>query len=162
MAEEAKKDNKNLIIGICAAVVVVVIAIIAVVFATKGSAPIDDSFFVSDGSKYVISLTSDDIDEETEYAPAAEHVVYYYSGDKITKMETYYEYADADTAKEAYNALKASGEFDGTDVVLNGKYFVYTAAPSEYEDLTTSDVQEQVELMEMFKNMNLDDLEDEE
>ena len=112
MTEKTKKDNKNLIICICAAVVVVVIAIIAIVFATKGSAPIDDSYFVSDDSKYVISLTSDNLDYEddeyAEYAPLVSHVVYYYSGDKITGMKTYHEYENADAAKEAYDALKAS------------------------------------------------------
>ncbi|MBQ6461466.1 hypothetical protein IJJ36_03515 [Candidatus Saccharibacteria bacterium] len=166
MTEKTKKDNKNLIICICAAVVVVVIAIIAIVFATKGSAPIDDSYFVSDDSKYVISLTSDNLDYEddeyAEYAPLVSHVVYYYSGDKITGMKTYHEYENADAAKEAYDALKASGELDGADVSLNGKYFVITNDSSEYEDLTASDVQEQIELMEMFQNMDSDDIEDEE
>ncbi|MBR3254484.1 hypothetical protein IKF88_02010 [Candidatus Saccharibacteria bacterium] len=77
-------------------------------------------------------------------------------------MKTYYEYKDADTAKEAYNTLKSSGEFEGVDVSLNGKYFVIVNDSSEYEDLTASDVQEQIELMEMFQNMDSDDMEDEE
>ena len=166
MTEEAKKDNKNLIIGICAAAVVVVIAIVAIIFATKGSAPIDDSYFVSDGSKYVLNIASDDTeyedDEYNEYTPLVSHAVYYYSGDKITGMKTYYEYKDADTAKEAYDALKAAGEFEGADISLNGKYFVLTNDPSEYEGLTASDIKEQIDLIEMFQNMDLDNLEDEE
>ena len=159
MAKKAKKDNKNMIIGgICAAVAVVVVIVLAVVLATGGN-KLDDSYFVSDGSKYVLTIESDDLEfdeEEEAYAPIKTHLVYTYSGDEITGLKTYAEYADAASAKAALEAMKAAGE-DVSEISIDGKYLVMTATPDQYEGMTASDVKQQIEFMEMMKNMDLDD-----
>ncbi|MBQ2174957.1 MAG: hypothetical protein II453_07820, partial [Alphaproteobacteria bacterium] len=86
MAEKAKKDNKNLIIGICAAIAVVLVVVVAVMLVSKGSTQLGDSYFVTDDTKYVLNLDTNYVDEEEEYAPLKTHIVYFRSGDKITGM----------------------------------------------------------------------------
>ena len=158
MAKETKKNNKNMIIGICCAVVVVIVVIVACVLATSGN-KLDDSYFVSDGSKYVITMESDDleVDEgEEAYVPAKTHVVYTYSGDEITGMKTYAEYADADLAQKAFDAMVAAGE-DMEGIVVDGKYIVKTNPAEDYQDMTASDVKSYIDMMESLKNMDLTD-----
>lgn len=156
MAKKSK-DNKNLIIGICAAVVVVVIvAVIAIVLATKNS--LNDDYFVSDDTKYVLTLESDDVssDDGKEYDPVKTHLVYTYDGDTITGLKTYGVYADADAAKKAFDAMKEAGE-DMSNVTLEGKYIILVNAASEYEGMTASDVKKNIELLEMLKGMGSGD-----
>lgn len=153
---KSKGNNKNLIIGICCAVVVVVVIVVAIVLAVTSGNRLGDAYFVSDDTKYVLTVESDDmvIDEEEEaYAPVKTHLVYTYSGDEITGLKAYYEYADNASAKAAYDYILSSGEETG-EVAIDGKYVIITAAPEEYEGLTASDVKQQVEFMEMMKNMD--------
>ena len=163
MAEKkSTKNNKNMIIGCCVAAVAVIAIIIAVIVinANKG---LSDAYFVSDGSKYVLTMDADemDLDGEEEFAPVKTHIVYTYSGDEITGMKAYYEFADEATAKKAfdyYNDADSSEEFK--EVALDGKYVILTANESDYENLTASDVKQQIEFMEMLKNVDLEDTDD--
>ena len=159
MAKKAEKINKKTIVGICiAAVIAITIIIVAIVVHNN---KLDDSFFVSDGSKYVLTLESDDVSfEEDEHNPIKTHLVYFYSGDKITDLKAYYEYADSAAAKSAADYIKENYSDDEYEKVsVNGKYLIFTADKSEYEDLTASEVKEQIELMENIQNT--DDEEDE-
>ncbi len=160
MAEKAKKPiNKKLIIGICAVVVVVAIIAVAVILITRNSS-IDDSYFVSDNTKYVLTLDSSDVSmDDSNYNPIKTHLVYTYSGDDITGLKAYYEYADSAAAKDAAEYLKQNYEDDETKakVSVDGKYVVFTATEAEYEGLTASDIKQQIEFMELLKNMNTED-----
>ena len=164
MANKAKKkDNKNLIIGICVAVVAVVAIVLAVVFLVKGNNAISDDYFKSDDTKYVLTVDTETMDLDTEseeYVPVKTHIVYTYSGDEITGMKTYVEYADAATAQKAFDEMKAAGEEDVERAEVNGKYIVLTNEESDYEDMTASDVKQQIEFMEMLKNMGSDEEEE--
>ena len=111
-AKTKKKSNNGLIAGICGAVVlVVVIVIVAVVMINKNR--IDDSYFVSDGTKYVLTIdqnsqtTSGDSDEN---APVKTHLVYTYEGEKITSMKSYDEYVNETAAKAAYDEMQKAIE----------------------------------------------------
>ena len=98
-------------------------------------------------------------EDEESYAPIRTHMVYEYSGDEITGLKSYFEYADANAAKAAYDQMAAAGEsLEGAE--LNGKYIVVTAGEDEYEGMTASDVKQQIEFMEMLKNMNSDESDD--
>lgn len=157
MAEKAKKDNKNLIIGICCAVAVVVVVIVAVVLATSGSSKLSDAYFVSDNTKYVLTMEGDDLDtEDEEYTIVKTHIVYNYSGDKITGMSTYAEYADEATAKKAYEIYKSADQDGIKKLYVDGKYVVAEMEEDQYADLTVDSVKSQIEFMEMIKNMDLD------
>lgn len=158
MANKAKKNNKNLIIGICAAVVVVIVIIVAIVLASSGS-KLNDQFFVSDGSKYVLTMDADEMGMEgEEYSPNRVHVVYFYSGDTVTSLQSFYEYTDEAAAKSAFEAFKELGE-EG-DYKLDGRYIVLTAPEDEYKDMTATDVKQQVEFLQSLKNMDIDEVED--
>ena len=52
--------------------------------------------------------------------------------------------------------MKASGEEGIEQAELNGKYIIVTADKEEYENMTASDVKQQIEFMEMLKNMGGD------
>lgn len=159
MAEKSKKstknqkDNKNLIIGICAAVAIIVVIIITVVLINGNS--LNDSYFVSDGTKYVLTLESDESDTSDPYEPLKTHTVYTYEGDTITSMKTYYVYADAASAKAAFDALKQELGDEAGVMELNGKYIIFPADEESYKDLTASDVKSNIEFIESLKNLNL-------
>ncbi len=165
MTKKSKKDNKGLIIGcVCAVVAVIIVIVVAIVLVMSGK-QLNDSYFVSDGEKYVLTIDTDDTvidDEDTEYAPGKTHLVYYYSGDEITGMKVYYEYKDAETAKAALDEMKEEAGDELGDAEVDGKYVIITAPADQYEDLTASDVKSQIEFMETLKNTNLDDEGDEE
>ncbi|MDO4399139.1 MAG: hypothetical protein Q4C24_02500 [Candidatus Saccharibacteria bacterium] len=163
MAEKAKKNNKNLIIGICATVLVIGVVAVAIFFATRGgSTTLNDAYFVSDDTKYVLTVDSDQTDSEDEtLTPIKTHIVYNYSGDSITGMTTYMEFADAATAKSALEIYKNAEDQTGVkNISVNGKYVVVEMTEDQYAEMTASDVKQQIEFMEMLKNMNLNDVED--
>ena len=153
MAKQSK-DNKNLILGICAAVaVVVVVVVLAVVLINKGNS-INDDYFKSDDTKYVLTMETGATGDEETPEPVKAHEVYTYEGDKITSLKTYYEYADADAAKTAFD--KAGDEYDKESyesIELNGKYIVLTAKADQYENLKAADIKANIELMEQLKNL---------
>ena len=164
MAKKAKNNNnnKNLIIGICTAVLVIVIIVVAVVFAIKGNSQINDAYFVSDGSKYVLTLGEDMMNfEDTEYTPIKTHIVYKYSGDQITDMTTYLEFANEATAKAAlpiYEEIYGAPDYGNhgiKSISATGKYLAITSTEDQYSGITTSDVEQQIELIEKMKNGNL-------
>ncbi len=154
------KDNKNLIIGICCLAVVALAAIVAVVLVSNSG--LNDGYFVSDDTKYVFTLESDEKDlSEDEDAPVKTHIVYTYEGDKVTGLKSYYVYADADKAKTAFDKMKESaGEEESNSIELNGKYIIITAEEDVYKDLTASDVKQQIEFMESLKNTNTEELDE--
>lgn len=154
MAKEAKKDNKNIIIGICAAIVVMVIAVVAVIIGTNSKPALNDAYFVSDNTKYVLTINSDNSEDET--TPVKSHIVYFYSGDTVTGAKTYYEFKNVETAKAGYEAIKNSLS-DASAASVDGKYVIIVADESEYKDVTASEVKEQIDFMESIQNMNSSD-----
>lgn len=165
MAEKAKKNNKNLIIGICVGVLLIAIVAVAIFFATKGgtgigTANLSDAYFVSDDTKYVLTMDGDSSEEE-EPSPVKTHLVYTYSGDTITGMTTYMEFTDAATAKSALEVYKSMEDQTGVkNLSVNGKYVVVEMTEDQYNNMTASDVKEQIDFMEMLKNADLNDIND--
>ena len=153
-----RKSNAGMIAGICCAVVAVVVIIIAVI---AGNSGINDSYFKSDGSKYVFSFEQEETalsGDEAQYAPKKAHIVYEYKDDTITGVKVYYEYDNDDAAKEALEYAKENqSESSYKEITTNGKYIVITMDESEYEGVSASDIKAQIEAYESSKNMNLDD-----
>lgn len=154
--KKAKKNNKSIAAIACGVVVVIIVVIIAaVMLATNGGAgaALNDDYFKSDDTKYVLTIETDEetLDsEDSTFTPLKTHIVYTYSDDTITGIKSYYEYADNDAAKAAYDAIKEAGV--EITVELNGKYVIMTADAAEYEGVSASDIKQQIELMEMIKN----------
>ena len=156
----ARKDNKSIITGVCVALVAIIVVVAIVIIARNGANTLNDDYFKSDGTKYVLTYETDSIDidseEGEEYIPTKTHIVYTYSGDEITGMKSYAEFADAATAEKAYQQLKDSDEEEAKNAELKGKYIIFTNDKSEYEELTASQIKERIELMETLKNMDTD------
>ncbi len=161
MAEkkQSKKKNTGAIIGGCiaAAVIIIVIIVVCVVMASKNN--YNDAYFVSDGSKYVISYSEEDLelDDSSEYKPVKAHLVYYYNGDTITDMKAFYEFSDIETAKAAYNLYKDAGNGNFKEISLSGKYVVITANESEYANYSASDLKSQTEFNEAVKDAEINE-----
>ncbi|MBP5512706.1 hypothetical protein J6X73_00875 [Candidatus Saccharibacteria bacterium] len=153
--KEAVKSNasKFAIFGI--AVVAIIAVVIAVVVAFNASPAINDAYFVSDGSKYVLNIEN----EDDEDGAVAVHIVYYYSGNTVTDAKSFYEFADEATAKAAFEELKAANE-EASSYALNGKYVVISADKEDIKDMTAEDVKAQIEFYESLKNLS--DSDDEE
>ena len=157
-----KSKNNKLIFGICAAVIVVIVAIVAVILVNKNSGP-SDAYFVSDGTKYVLNMSADEMAfDDQEYAPTEVHLVYTYSEDKITGLKTYYEYESAEKAKAAYDYISSNDADLYKSISVDGKYLILESKEEEYQDITPEDVKQQIEFMELLRTMNIDSEEEEE
>lgn len=157
-----KKLNKNLIIAICGAVAAVVLIVLLVVFLGRGGRELDESYFVSDGTKLVLTIESDpSMKTDNEQEPINSHLVYAYSGETITSLKVYYQYENPVKAKTAFDILHASNNGQYKDVQLEGRYVVLIANDSEYNYLKASDVKQQIDFMEAMKGMQNNVPEDE-
>ncbi|MBR3332188.1 hypothetical protein IKG28_00975 [Candidatus Saccharibacteria bacterium] len=163
------KNKKSLIVGITASVIAIaIIAALIIVFAVTRKPILNDNYFVSDGSKYVLTVdflaNLDEGEEVDELAPIKSHAVYTYSGDTITGLKTYYEYKDAETAKSVYNAVKASEEESPAEKIeLDGKYIIMTMPASDYENATATQIKEEIDWYNSYtddEDDNSEDIED--
>ncbi|MBQ1373301.1 hypothetical protein IIY66_00650 [Candidatus Saccharibacteria bacterium] len=150
MAQKAKAkptNNKNLIISACIAVVVVAVVAVAIFFATRGP-QLNDSYFVSDGSKYVVAMDSEDFASDgITNAPVKAYAVYTYSGDKITGMITYAEFANEATAKAALEEYKKVSLDGVKSISTNGKYVVIEMSDDQYSDMTASELKAYIDFI---------------
>ena len=64
-------------------------------------------------------------------------------------MKTYFEYTDADAAKNAYESLKNQPEFKNSE--LKDKYIIITSDESQYKGLTASDVRQQADAIRAYQ-----------
>ena len=154
MAEE-KKNKKNLIIAICAIAVVAIVAIVVAIIILSNKR-IDDSFFVSDDTKIVLTMNSENLlgANSEIIIPEDAHIVYFYSGDNVTDTKAYYKYEDEKTAKEAAEIFKQQEDNNYSGVTVNGNFVVITMAKSTYEGMTTEDARQQVELMKILQELS--------
>ena len=163
MAKKAsnKSDNKNIFIGICIAVLVIAVIGIAIFFATRGTGAINDNYFKSDDTKYVITMEGDSmgLSNDSSHTPVKTHQVYKYSGDKITSVVLYLEFADESAAKSALEYFKQQDE-SASSLSANGKYIVIEMPEEEYSSMTTSQVKQYVELTEKMKNSDTNESEE--
>ena len=107
---------------------------------STGTTETDDIKLYSDNSKIVF---------KTEQGM----MVYYYSGEKITKYEVYLDYNDAATAKFALSVL--DDEEDGIKKkYTKGKYLVIEYDESEYDTLTLTEVKTMYSYLEEIKKNN--------
>lgn len=156
---EKQGGKKGLIIGSVIAGIAAVVAItVGVILTTQQNIPavIDESYFVSDNSKYVITVDDDtSTDDDSAYGAVKTHMVFFYSGDTITGLTFYYEFADDSVAASVYEEAKQSSEVDNLDKIsLHGKYIAAIADESEYADTTVAEVKQMVELMNTLNNSN--------
>ena len=139
-------NKKVLFIGI-GAIIVVIIAIIILVTSMQKTG-LNDSFFISDGTKYVIPIEGDEISiTEGTIRPAKKYVVYYYQGDTITDAKEYYLYNSTADAKKMYQQLKENAPANYQAIAIDGKYVILTASSSAYEGKTATEIKQYIEFL---------------
>lgn len=150
----AKKSNpknqkkRNIIIACVAAAAVIVVTIITIIIINKNALN-NGSFFVSDGSKLVISLSGDRISsDEDEPVPQKTYFVYFYKDNDITDLKVYQEYANDTIAKEAFSYFKNNLSPYLKEISLDGKHVIVTRLPEEYEGITAEDVRNTIKYNE--------------
>ncbi len=155
MTNESKR-TKNPIVAICAIVVAVILLVVVAILLFSGNKKLDDSFFVNDGSKYVYTTNTDDMLglDFGEYTPEKIHLIYFYSGDKVTDLRVYYEFKDEEAAKSAAEYIKGANDGALKSLTTNGKYVIVSTDEALYEGMTTEDAKQQVEFMEMLRKIN--------
>lgn len=154
--KKARKNNRNIIIGAIIGIVALIVVVTLIIIMVARGNRLDESFFVSDGSKYVATLDGNDygFSDEEDIVPVKVYVVYFVSGDKVTDMKSYYEFADEVSAKKAFDIAKQGDSEELDSYELNGKYIVLTAEPIQYEGMTAEDAKAQIEFIEISNGMS--------
>ena len=148
MPDNGKKSKKPIIISIIIVLILAAAAGVAAFFLLKNK-PLDSSYFVSDDTKLVYNV-SKNLDGATSYDSYEIYMVYFYEGDKLTGLTTYYGYESEDAAKaalEKYSEAFKTGD-DITKVEQNGKYICLTAAAYLYEGTTVDSIRTIIEFQE--------------
>lgn len=156
MTNDTKSDKKSLIIACVALVAVIIITIVTLLLLPNKK--IDDNFFVSDDTKYVLTLNSEeglDLDFK-EYIPEKTHLVYFYSGDKVTDLKVYCDFKTEDEAKKAAENMKEKIDESVDSLSVEGKYVVVKMNKSQYENISADEAKQQIDLMKMLQDIDPD------
>ena len=148
-SKKSAKNNQNILFIVCGAVAILAVALIVwgvVSFMNKGTISEDTTFATNDNQT---TITIEPTDSESS-SVSHTRTVYEYDGDNVVGMKTYFEYADNEAAKTAYELIKDQPEFKGAEVV--DKYIVVTADPDSFKGLTADDIRQQAEAIERFQN----------
>ena len=144
--EKRLNKRKYLVISL-AAVAVVAVAIVVGIVSSSGPV-LNDDYFVSDGTKLVMSLTPEMAAfEDDANEPDVTHIVYYYNDGKVTDAKVYYEYRTEDLARTAYSNIDMKNRDWTTTRRLSGKYIVFNALKAKYDGMTTEQVQRNIDDM---------------
>lgn len=158
------KNKKNLIICICGAVAAVAVIALIIVLVVMNNR-LNDGYFKTDDSKYVFSVDTSELTDESEENPdnpVKIHEVYTHDGDTITSHKYYYEFKDEDAAKNALETEKENAGDNFESIEQNGKYIVLTLKAEDYEGTTASDVEKFYKLYEERKASNEEETEESE
>ena len=116
----------------------------------RNNVELNKEYFVSDDAKYVITMKVDDKSKNGDMTQDKTHFVYYYDGDKITDLKTYFEYSDAEKAGRAYEFYNTNNRDKYKNIELRDKYVILTSFESEYEGLSSENIRQQAEFMRQF------------
>ena len=104
---------------------------------TSDNSELDEIELYSDGTKIV-------------FGNGNSKLVYYYSGDEITKYEAYLDYGTAAAAQYAYSIFEKDDSIK--NAYVKGKYLVVEYDESLYENLTVSEVRTLYSYLEEVQN----------
>ena len=143
-----KIKRKTLLL--CIALMVVVTGITIVLLYALTPRTVDDSYFISDESKDVITLEVDKANSATTDLLRT-HIVYTYENNKVKSLKTYYEYENKELASQALENIKEINK-NAADVYLDNKYIVVVSQEKQYENLNPSDIKQQAEAIKAFQD----------
>ena len=148
-SNSGSKSNRNLVYVACGILAVLAVALIGWVVISKMNkgAVSEETTFASNDTQTTITIEPVD---DTPSSSSHTRTVYEYDGDNnVIGMKTYFEYADNEAAKTAYELIKNQPEFKGAEVI--DKYIVVTADPNSFKGLTADDIRQQAEAIEQFQ-----------
>lgn len=132
----------GMIIGI---VVLTIIIMVAVGVSLQVMNNLNDSYFVSDRQKLVLTMNKEVASfEDGEYEPDYTHVVYYYSGNEIKNVRIFFAYDNRSDAKYANKKIDMTTKPWASKKRQLNKYVVFELNKDQYENLTTNDVKESI------------------
>ena len=140
------KLDKKIIYAICGVVAILSIALIAwSIISSMNKKVSEETTFATNDTQTTITIEPTD---DSHSGISHTRTVYEYDGDNVVGMKTYFEYADNEAAKIAYEAIKDQPEFKGAEVI--DKYIVVTADPSQFKGLTAEDIRQQSENLKQY------------
>lgn len=153
MVEKSKSKGKKLNIRmiIVSLVLLVAVIIVSILLKNYGRETLNDSYFVSDANKIVMTLDGADvapIEDDTTDIPIKVHTVYYYVGDSITGAKVFYEYDNTDAAKAVYEKTSIENKDWATGKSLDGKYVIFQYDSNLVKAFTPEQIRESVENVE--------------
>ena len=132
----------GMIIGI---VVLTIIIMVAVGVSLQVMNNLNDSYFVSDRQKLVLTMNKEVASfEDGEYEPDYTHVVYYYSGNEIKNVRIFFAYNNRSDAKYANKKIDMTTKPWASKKRQLNKYVVFELNKDQYENLTTNDVKDSI------------------
>lgn len=139
------KVDKKLVYLACGIIAILSVALITWCVIKAFNKSIDEeTTFVTNDTQTTITIEPTD-----DGSTSQTRTVYEYDGDNnVTSMKTYFEYADKEAAKAAYELIKDQPEFKGAEVI--DKYIVVTADPNSFKGLTADDIRQQAENLERY------------
>ena len=144
-----KQDGTRVVaIMIVALVFVVLLVSLIVGMGAMKNEQYSDDYFVSDGSKLVLSLdkaTTSFVNEDSE--PDVTHIVYYYSGGNIREVKIFFAYNDGDEAKTADEKIGEDYKEWAVSKEVNGKYLIFEVDQETLEGVTTEEIRDNIENM---------------
>lgn len=138
--------RRNVALAVIVGVVILIMVCIVAVFASADNLDtIDDSYFVSDDRKIVLTMGAEISSlEEGEYEPSIIHVVYYCSGDKIVDAKVFFEYDEVAEAQEAFDNIDVDDKTWAVNKKLSRDYVIFEADKSQYEGLMAKQIRNMV------------------
>ena len=128
-------------------IIIVAIIIVAVINRNNDqnqSPSSDQSFLETTDTKFVTAMetpTTLSNGKTNKYSPIATYLIYYHDKDSITKMQTVYEYLDAETAKKNYDIMQSRAQISDSIPDLDSNFIIITMDEERYNTLSFSDIE---------------------
>lgn len=139
--KRANKFNLKTLYNVLIVVALVAVVVTLIVINNNNSKlELNDEYFVSNDSKYVVAMDADFSNYETsEYEPPVTYMIYYITGDRVSDIKLFYEYLDEEEAKTAYENISMDDKDWASGKSLNGKYVILQFKEDEFNGITAEE-----------------------
>ena len=138
---KAKKTSNSLMMWVFVVLFLLIVISIAIILTLNSTNPnLNEGFFVSNDTKYVIDA---DLDGFGDDRIVSAHDVYYYdSNNVVTGHEAYYEFINEETVQAVLPVYQSTKDDEVEKVVANGRFIVMIANPTQYEGLNIETIKQ--------------------
>ena len=135
------------------AIVALLIVVVTVLVIMNNNPVYNENYFKSDNTKLVLRLDND-YPEDDEKSPIRTYMVYYYSGDTINNVKQFYQFKSDEVAKNVIEETKKLEMNWVKEISLSGSYIIFELTEDQYEGVTTTQIRESIESIEVLDNDN--------